>query len=404
MEYILNAANDLGYGSIKATLNDEKVKMPSVIAGKKPQDITEPVSFDDQEKQTAYMKDFLNKMDVSVSSSAVTKQGRYLIGQAAVNSNLPLTAFDVNDFAGKSDDDLAMVLTLSLIAGKRVKDAFFNSEDLGETLKVTINMATALPVAEGKNTGVIDRYKNKFLGKTHTVTFHNFKDPITVAIKFRTVYVALEGETAQLFIKNSDEKFKAAMVADLKANYPELADVSANDIVQTQNVLGIDIGEGTTDLVMLVNNLVNAKASTSLAKGYGNVLQLANDALQKQQMGFDNRAQLQSYLAQHVSPFARKHQQRIQSIVYEQLEPFADEIVTAVSKTMRLANARAELIYVYGGGSIPMATQSSLRTKLADKLRHFTGGDEVPIIWIAPEYAQFLNEKGLELILSAIAE
>ena len=44
MEYILNAANDLGYGSIKATLNDEKVKMPSVIAGKKPQDITEPVS------------------------------------------------------------------------------------------------------------------------------------------------------------------------------------------------------------------------------------------------------------------------------------------------------------------------------------------------------------------------
>jgi len=71
---------------------------------------------------------------------------------------------------------------------------------------------------------------------------------------------------------------------------------------------------------------------------------------------------------------------------------------------MRLANARAELIYVYGGGSIPMATQSSLRTKLADKLRHFTGGDEVPIIWIAPEYAQFLNEEGLELILSAIAE
>jgi len=404
MEYILNVANDLGYGSIKATLNDEKVKMPSVIASEKPQDITEPVSFDDQEQQAAYMKDFINKLDVSVSSSAVTKQGRYLIGQAAVNSNLPLTAFDVNDFAGKSDDDLAMVLTLSLIAGKRVKDAFFNSEDLGETLKVTVNMATALPVAEGKNTGVIDRYKNKFLGKTHTATFHNFKDPITVAIKFRSVYVALEGETAQLYIKNADQKFKETMVADLKANYADMAEITADDIVQTQNVLGIDIGEGTTDLVMLVNNLVNAKASTSLAKGYGNVLQLANDVLQKQQMGFDNRAQLQSYLAQHVSPFARKHQQRVQKVVYDQLEPFADEIVTAVSKTMRAANARAELIYVYGGGSIPMATQSSLARKLADKLRRFTGGDEVPIIWIAPEYAQFLNEKGLELILSAIAE
>ena len=240
------------------------------------------------------------------------------------------------------------------------------------------------------------------MDKTHTVTFHNFKDPITVAIKFRAVYVALEGETAQLFIKNADDKFKATMVADLKANYPELSEITADDIVQTQNVLGIDIGEGTTDLVMIVNGMVNSKASTSLAKGYGNVLQLANDVLQEQQMGFDNRAQLQSYLAQKVSPFAQKHQKRVQRVVYDQLEPFADEIVTAVSKTMRAANARAELIFVYGGGSIPMASQSSLRTKLAEKIRRFTGGDEVPVIWITPEYAQVLNEKGLELILSAI--
>ena len=78
MEYILNVANDLGYGSIKATLNDEKVKMPSVIASEKPQDITEPVSFDDQEQQAAYMKDFINKLDVSVSSSAVTKQQNHI--------------------------------------------------------------------------------------------------------------------------------------------------------------------------------------------------------------------------------------------------------------------------------------------------------------------------------------
>ena len=401
-EYVLNFANDLGYGSIKAALNDEKIKMPSVIASEKPQDITEPIAFDNHDQQASYMKNFLNEMDVSVSSSAVTSQGRYLVGQAAVLSNLPIKAFDVNDFAGKSDDDLAMVLTLSMIAGKRVKDGFFNGEDLSETLKVTVNMATALPVAEGKNTGVIVRYKAKFMDKTHTVTFHNFKDPITVAIKFRAVYVALEGETAQLFIKNADDKFKATMVADLKANYPELSEITADDIVQTQNVLGIDIGEGTTDLVMIVNGMVNSKASTSLAKGYGNVLQLANDVLQEQQMGFDNRAQLQSYLAQKVSPFAQKHQKRVQRVVYDQLEPFADEIVTAVSKTMRAANARAELIFVYGGGSIPMASQSSLRTKLAEKIRRFTGGDEVPVIWITPEYAQVLNEKGLELILSAI--
>ena len=59
-----------------------------------------------------------------------------------------MRAFDVNDFTGKSETDLAIILTLSLIAGKKVKEAYEAGQDLKETLKVKVNMATALPISE----------------------------------------------------------------------------------------------------------------------------------------------------------------------------------------------------------------------------------------------------------------
>lgn len=400
---LINFANDLGYGAIKAELNNEKVLMPSVIARLSAQNTPKPRIFKNDDATKNYLKHFLDNLDVTVSSSAVSEQGRFLIGQAAVNSHLPLQSFDVNDFAGKSEDDLAVILTLSLIAGKAVKDAYEQGNDLTDTLKVNVNMATALPIAEGKGNQTLDKYREKYTNSTHTVTFHNFKDPITVSIKFKNVYVALEGETAQLTIRNASNQLATMLFNDLEKHYPELADsVTKDDITQAQNVLGIDIGEGTTDLVTILNGKVVSAASSSMPKGYGNVLQSAVEVLQSQQMNFDNRAQLKDYLNQKVSPFAKKHQEKVREVVYQQLEPFADQIIDAVSQTIRNAGSAVDLIFVYGGGAIPMESQSQLRVKIQKKLRRFNGGDDVPVIWLNPKYAQQLNEMGLKLILEAI--
>ena len=71
---------------------------------------------------------------------------------------------------------------------------------------------------------------------------------------------------------------------------------------------------------------------------------------------------------------------------------------------MRTTGAQTELVFVYGGGATPMLSQSHLREKLAAKLRNFNGGDDLPIIWINPEYAQVMNMEGLKLILTAITK
>ena len=399
----LNVANDLGYGSVKAKVEDTNIHFPSVIAIQREQDLNKSVEFNSNQEKLTYLEGMINHMDVTISSSAVKTQGRFLVGNAAIKSSLPLKAFDVNDFTGKSDNDLAIILTLSMIAAQRISLAVKNGEDLSDQLSTEINMTTALPVSEGKMNGIINNYVNKYVGSKHAVVFHNFKDPITVSLSFKNVYVALEGEVAQLYLKNSDIKLQGLIKQDFSKNYPELAnDIKVSDLVKIDNLLGIDIGEGTTDLVVIKEGHANAVASTSLPTGYGNALQDAIDVLQTENMNFEARSQLQDYLAQEVSPLAKRMQTKVRQIVFEQLEPFADKIVTAASKTMRKAGANVEILYVYGGGSIPMLEQTSLRQKLSQKMKDFSGGIDVPVIWINKSYAQNLNEKGLELILKAM--
>ena len=399
----MNVANDLGYGSVKAKVNDTKIHFPSVLALQREQDIAKPVEFDSEKEKLSYLSDMINHMDVTVSSSAVKTQGRFLLGTAAVKSSLPMRAFDVNDFTGKSDNDLSIILTLGMIAAQRVALAVENDEDLSEQLNVEVNMTTALPVSEGKKNGIVDSYINKYINSKHTVVFHNLKDPITVSLTFNKVYVALEGEVAQLYIQNSDIKLKGLIKKDFAKNYPELAtEIEVTDLVKIRNLLGIDIGEGTTDLVVIKDGKANAVSSTSLPNGYGNALQDAIDVLQTQNMNFEARSQLQDYLSQDVSPLAKRMQNKVRQTVFEQLAPFADKIVEAASKTMRKAGANVEVLYVYGGGSIPMLEQTELRQKLAQKMKDFSGGIDVPVIWIDKSYAQILNEKGLELVLNVL--
>lgn len=399
----MNVANDLGYGSVKAKVNDTKIHFPSVLALQREQDIAKPVEFDSEKEKLSYLSDMINHMDVTVSSSAVKTQGRFLLGTAAIKSSLPMRAFDVNDFTDKSDNDLSIILTLGMIAAQRVALAVENDEDLSEQLNTEVNMTTALPVSEGKKNGIVDSYINKYINSKHTVVFHNLKDPITVSLTFNKVYVALEGEVAQLYIQNSDIKLKGLIKKDFSKNYPELAtEIEVTDLVKIKNLLGIDIGEGTTDLVVIKDGKANAVSSTSLPTGYGNALQDAIDVLQTQNMNFEARSQLQDYLSQDVSPLAKRMQNKVRQTVFEQLAPFADKIVEAASKTMRKAGANVEVLYVYGGGSIPMLEQTELRQKLAQKMKDFSGGIDVPVIWIDKSYAQILNEKGLELVLNVL--
>ena len=240
----MKAAIDLGYGSVKALIDGEKVLFPSAIVLQRKQDLFDPIKFDDEDQEDDYMNDLIDHMDVTISSNAVKTPGRFLVGVAARDSKLPLKTFDVNDMSGKSESDLAMIINLSCLAAMRVKEAWENEEDLSKQLETDVFMTTALPVLEGKRDGASERYEKRFTETSHVVTFHNFKEPISVKLTFKQVIVALEGETARYAIASADGKLKASIKKDFDKHYPELAsEVSADDLLKAPNTLLIDIGE-----------------------------------------------------------------------------------------------------------------------------------------------------------------
>ena len=397
----MKTANDLGYGSVKAIVDGKEIKFPSVFAIEREQDIPSPVEFESKAQKDAYMADFINHMDVTISSSAIKTRGRFMIGDNAVKRNLPLTHFDINDFAGKAESDYSLIFTLSMIAGRAVEEAYEKGEDLSDPIKVTTRMAAALPVKECSNIETKNMYRESYTGSTHQVTFHNFKDPITVSIKFDKVFVATEGETAQFYISTGENKDLTKLIKDdFDRNYPDMTSmVSAKDLISAKNVVSIDIGAGTVDIVVIINGKALVVASFSLSEGYDNALEEALEVLRDKKYNFNSVAELKEFLAAKPSPLNRARYDAVQKIVFAQIEPFCDRIVAEVSRSLRKAGANIEVVYVHGGGSIPMKGQSQLRAKLNAKLKDFNGGQVVPVIWIDPKYAQDLNCDGLNYIV-----
>ena len=164
-----------------------------------------------------------------------------------------------------------------------------------------------------------------------------------------------------------------------------------------QNTLGIDIGEGTTDLAVFTNSRVNELASTSLQVGYGNTLEAAIDDMRSKQMNFQSRAELNSFLKDKPNKLNEYRHNFVNKAVYAQLDQFANRIVSAMSKVLNANSSAIDIIYVYGGGSIPV--KDILRPKIVEKTRSFNGQQEIPVIFIDKPYAQYLNEAGLQIIM-----
>jgi plasmid segregation protein ParM len=398
-------ANDLGYSSMKFNIDGQKEHIPSIIAIQRPQNITKPVVFDTPEEESEYYRNLSQHMDVTVTSPSVSLQGRFLVGKRAIEAGIPTRAFDVNDFSGKSKSDLSLILTLSRIANQVVTDAYKNKQPLNEVIKATVLMSTALPITEGKTKGAIDAYRKRYLKGKHLVNILNFEQPITVELTFKDVYVGFEGEMAQFKIANADPTLKQQILNDFENSYPSFkGQMSGDDLINLKNILGIDIGEGTTDFVVVTNGKANPTVSTSLETGYGNVLQDAVSLLQHDGMNISNRGELNDFLAKDVSILTKGRQDHARQVVFDQLEQLVDQIIDATSETMRHANSDIELVYVYGGGSIPLLKNSDMRTRLVNKLKGFAGGYDIPVIWIDPSRAQTLNEDGLKLVVDNIFE
>lgn len=297
---------------------------------------------------------------------------------------------------------LPPTLVLGCLAGRALQDYWRRNHKLpDDILDVHCRMTLALPISEYKR--YRRPYADGYMASQHLVSIHNFEDPVRIRLYIDDVQVLAEGASAQYAIMAKGEPLMEAMLADVRKMGAPLEGITAQDILEAKNTMGIDIGEGTVNFPVYQGGRFNPDSSMTFTKGYGHVLNRAMDALREANYPFHSRKALADFLQEGPSGIKRARYARVREFVDAEISNFADEVTQAFSQLMARVGSYVDVIYVYGGGASDM--KPWLHPKLIETAQKLGGADvEVPILYLDSRYSRKLNREGLFLVAQQVAE
>lgn len=431
--FFYTAGLDLGNGYVKGLIQPhsgtsagpigevEVVDLPSAVgtaSGLYKMPVSERDAVDHVHGDPVSGVDFFNSVDVSIDSPAASDVSGYRcrLGSSGLDNtdnSSDVMQFTIGDGASKANQSISPILCLGVVAAKAVKDyVIANSALPDKTLDVTVVAAMALPIDEYvTNRG---SYAQVFTGEngdlSHMVTVNNFNKPVHVCIRFAKVTVIAEGASAQFAISQYDDAVLQGMLDDAKSHYEQLAEYEVEDLRESRNIVGIDIGEGTVNFPVYRNRNFSPDISRTLYAGYGNQLDAALDELK----GINTRKALSELLVKDNQMLAergrlpRVRQERyteIQQKLHKHERYFSTIIAREFNEIMKRIGADVDVVYVYGGGSGPM--RELLYPALIETAQQALGGEDSiipPIIYLDASYSRNLNRSGLMIAANKTAD
>lgn len=405
--YMQIAGLDIGNGCVKGTIGsnaggETDIDIQSVAATNYIDAIDEmrtPLS-----EVESKIDDIFNYMDATFESPCLDETDRYFMGQHAMESgNYPMI-FDVGDGQQKSEQPLSFILTLGSIAGKALQDAWNTTHVLPEVINVNVKVAAlALPIQEYRR--FRENYASSYKKGVHVVTIQTFEQDVVVNITFENVQVLAEGASATYAIRAGGPALAEKLIQNANEASGQHIELTGEDIYGAKATMGIDIGEGTTNMPIYDSKgNFNADASMSINNGYGVVLDNAVKLLHKKGLHFENRKGLQTYLMDDMNmKFKDQQYPEVQKIVDTCIENFAKQIVDVYKQNMKTHNTQILVVYVYGGGATAM--KYCLFKSLVNSTRKLNGGmDAQPILYFDNPEARMLNRDGLYIAAKRILE
>ena len=393
------AGIDTGNGYVKGCIDGTILRFPSVTAvnfGR----MTVPTP--DDQLEEFFSRSIFNELDASFDSSMVVNKSRRLFGSRALSSGMPIEEFDVNSTKSRAEADLSAVLVLGTLAGYALVNYWNENRSLpSDILRIKCDyFLTGLPVAECRNFRY--EYAQRYMAQKHMVTIHNFEQPVRIEIEFGAVQVMSEGEAAGYAMLFSDDSVMQSFLNSARKDGQPLTGISVKDLKEANSTIGLDIGEGTVNIVVFTNRRFNYDISTSYPKGYSQVLLAVLERLRDEGYHFKDRKELAEFMSREPSALQRGHYDYIRTILEQEIALFASELGTQVSRIMAQAGGFVEVMFVYGGGAIPM------KDALYPELMRLTetgvqGQTTFPVLYLTDENAQFMNEMGLYMVAEAMA-
>ena len=401
---------DVGNGYVKGLIRGERkdrdgkpmideIDLPSGVTL-----ITRPNALPlvDDEAVEVCAGDLYNDLDVSFVSPMVADQYRHLFGKRALSANGAFDEFDVVGRRSKAEQELSKVLILGCFATKTVRDYVAEHKKLPrQELHVEARVAVALPIDEYMKHRVT--YSAQFMNNTHLVTVHNFETPVTVRINFVDVVVMAEGASAQWAITEKGLPLMEAMLADVRSRGLALEGVTAADVLNARNTIGVDVGEGTVNFPVFTTGRFNADASATFGEGYGTVLTRALESMEAEGVntGFTSRKQLADFLQSEPSTLKKNFYAKVSQYVEREIQFFARSVADQFGRVLRVVGATTEVCFVFGGGSGPV--KDALYPLLMAKVAEMNTEDAMPVLYLDSSYSRSLNREGLYSIAYSAA-
>lgn len=360
-------------------------------------------------------------LDVQIGSHMVSEGRRLFIGNRAMTSGIQPFEFNVASHLSKANDPLSVILLLSSIAGKAMKDLWATDHKFTPDVTVLNVVAVlALPIREYVQHG--KSYRANLMSRPHMITVHNFDVDVVFQINFVDVAVLPEGAAAQYALNDRDEAFMNLLLSRAKDNMLQvyarkdgkedaeaaatcrkniLFDTTAKDIFAASNTIGVDIGEGTVNFPVYLNGEFNTDISSTLPIGYGSVLAGSLKDAQDQGFGFKTRKELSEYLKRKPTHLQARRFMTVQNIVDNHVTSLVESIAVEFSSVMGQAGSMVEVVYVYGGGATPI--REELYRKLMDTMR-VNQQEDVILLYLDSSWSRELNREGLLVAANARAK
>lgn len=394
----IKGAFDIGNGYTKSFFNiDGRKKYTSIIPSISSKQYNAKAVESEATLKELIEDNQLKSADMAFTSPLVSDSTRRVIGEEATYSAYA-EQFDVYAPISKSSVDLSGVLMLGSLAKEALKYAYTQKRLTDESMNdihVNADITLALPISDHKKHQ--KAYKERILNnqKPHTVTFYNFGTPVSVHIRIQFVEVINEGESARYALLFARPDF--IKIIDEILTSQGIEDISGQDVVAAENVLVMDIGEGTTDFAVFTNSRFNANASNTLNRGYATVLEAALDELNNNGASYSSRKQLSELLYTKKTPLNRSRIDRIEAEVNEQTVQFAQALTDEIGKVFNRVGGFVDVIYVLGGGAGAM--KSALEPMIKQHINEFQMSDNFPVIYLEGSYSRLLNVQGLVEVL-----
>ena len=361
----LTIGNDAGNSLMKMVIDGELIIQPDTVA--------EISSLPDTDSLSPewVLEHGMDNIIATIESKSV-KNGlatTYYVGNYATNSGKVLRSIRVGGENSKVNDDIPVISTLAMVAMYSCQKEFGkvkNSININkDSIDVTINMATALPVKQKtkENSAV---YAAKFMGD-HKVTIFLGAKKVLVNVHINYTYVLAEGVTTSHYLQNHELEG----VSDLK----------------NKRILHVPIGEGTTEYVLTTDGVhFDPRFTDGDTNGVGKAItSILADFRNKFGYSKLSRQEFIAIIQDENDHYHAEAKEMISGPLKEQAYEISENIINNVNK----ANFKVDVVLVYGGGS------SLMKDALTDEIKPFLTKHKMELVFVPEELAVSIEAQGL---------